>query len=620
MTERHRIRFQTRLGLLLLGACWLAIEAPTIRHGCDLTDFGRSATVAHRLAHSDRPFLDASGNVASLAEYYASWLFRLEPEATLLDLRIVDSIVQFVAFVAVYLVLARVTTPLKALVGTAVSMPIVKIWFTQALAYHTVPATFAILSIATFWAAMNSHRRGTRYAVAGIAGVLGVAAATSRLPHVGMVALPAVALLSAHVARSRWREALQSTTVYVLAFVATTALVAGLIHYAGLGDVVVQRFRLAFSGYGGATRLGFFWEGMRESVAAAVISANCLALCALLMSNTLARLPRWLRVFMALGVAATYTHYLHVQSGCETRLLGFGFVGVTAGLIAFWPRHDQNEPQRRAAMDRTFLYLTSVFIVLLSMVGSNTGTSAAIRGAHYLIALSVILVIELPGHLPCLGKAWFVEPVLNRVVPGSIVAAVVLASASWYLVYGSYRDLYAFSRPDCHVPFKSARLAGITSAPQRVELIDKLVEYVQERVEPGGLILAYYDVPLLYFATDTRPAPFITWILENRPASLEQAVLDDMIQRGRIPELVIRNTVFPSREWPDFGVSESKKAYTHETYSSDDPERRPINAWVDANYALTKRIGPLEIWSPKDEGVVLTGAEEQSAVLMDQPL
>ncbi len=611
--EGPRKRIHLLAGLMILAVCWIAMESLTIRRGCDLTDFGRSSTIAHRMAFGDRPFLDSWGSVVSLAEYYASWLFRLKPDATLLDLRLIDSGVQFVAFAVVYFVLARLTTPLLALIGTMASIPGVKVWFTQVPSYQTVPATLAILSIALLWAAMHRRTRAVRYVVGGLAGLVGVLATTTRLPHLGLLAFPAVALLSAWATQTRRRETLESAIGYWSGFIVAVGVVAGLIYHAELAEVALHRFRAASSMRGATTCVSFFHDALQRVLLGAIIFANYLALCGLLMSKALARMPRWLRIVLTLVLTIVCVKHIRDYGECKTPLLGFGFVCVTLGMIVFRPLPHQTPSQRRAALDRLFLYLTAVFITLLSMIGSNTGTGAAIRSAHFLIALSVILVLELPGRLRYLGKDWFADPVLNRVAAGGVLAGIVLASSLWFAVYGPYRDLYALHRPDAHVPFKSARLAGVTSTPQRVELIDRVVEYVKDRVQPGSLILAYYDVPLLYFASDTRPATFTTWVMEGMSPLVEQAALDDMIQRGRIPELVIRNNLFPGREWPDFAASENEKAYTDTTYSADDPKRRPINAWVEAHYAFAERIGPLEIWQPKDVGIVVAGDSSSPA-------
>ena len=161
--------------------------------------------------------------------------------------------------------------------------------------------------------------------------------------------------------------------------------------------------------------------------------------------------------------------------------------------------------------------------------------------------------------------------------------------------------------------------SGITSTASRVESLDRLVEYVGQRVLPGGYLLAYYDVPLVYFATGTRPAVCTSWVMDNWHGPLEGQVLADMLARSRIPELVIRNRIFPGRQWPAYETGH-KKNYTYDTYSSEDPERRPFNAWVEDNYALAERIGPFEIWSPRTAAASDNAGRAQLLASTDDPI
>lgn len=587
------------LGMVVLAGCWLAIEWPTIRHGVDFTDFGQAATIPHRMANGDKPFLDCWKHSVHLSEYYVSWLFRLKPDATLLDLRICSSVIQFIAFGAVFLVLSRMTRPVFALIATAVSMTAVKVWYTQPPSYMTVPATFAVLTVTVYWVALRRETAVARYGLSALAGLIGVFTATCRLPFAGIVVLPAAALIPALWARSRRRETLQTTGGFLVGAALAAGIVAAVIIGFGYGDIALARYRTFVTrpDYG-AESFALFREAVQGLITTGIASGGYLALCLILASGLAERVPRWIRVVLALVLAAAYAEYFNAEMWHQIHLLGHGMLGLALGLIVHWPRRDQDAADRRIRIEHAFVCLAGGGIAFLSMAGSNRAQWAAIHASHFILALATILILELPARMRARSRAWFVDRLVSRVATGGLVVAVFLASSCWYLVYGAHRDLYSVRHPEAHVPFRSARLAGITSTPERVRLVDELVAYVQERVKPGGFTLAYYDLPLFYFATDTRPAPFVSWLLSYLPASLEREILDDMIRRGRIPELVIRTRVYPSRWWPD---AASKERYGEAVYSTVDPERRPLNCWVEEHYVLDRGFGPLEVWRKKGE-------------------
>ncbi len=613
-------RLKTSAGLGLLLVCWVAMEAPTIRHGCDLTDFGQAATIAHRLAHGDRPFVDSIHSTVTLSEYYASWLFRLMPNATLLDLRIANSVVAFASYAAVFLLLCGLTKPSLALLCTAASMPVVRSWFTQVPTYHTLPATAAIMSIALYSAALRRPESHSRYGLAFVGGIVGALAATCRLPLLGLAALPAAALAPAWIAGAGGRRALALPFAYLIGFMIFLGLVAGLVIQAGLGSVAIERYLMLTSrGEYGSESITLLRYGLRDFLMSGVVAANYLAVFVLLMSAATAWVPRWLRVALAMAAAIIFARYLGMRDTHTARIMGFGLVGVTLSLLTWWPRHGWSIADRRLAVERSFLCLAAVYVMILFLAGSNTGQNALVHVSHLSIALSILLILELPKRMHRLGKPWFLHATVNRATAVGVVAAVVLASLHCWVVYGSYRDTFSVRQPERQAAFRSAALAGITSTASRVASVDRLVEYVRQRVRPGGYLLAYYDIPLVYFATGTRPAACASWMMEAWPATLEHQVLADMLARSRIPELVIRNRVFPGRKWPAHEAG-NQKNYTDDTYACDDPQGHPINAWVEANYALADRIGPFEIWSPRTAGTSDNAGRAQLLAATDDPI
>jgi len=144
--------------------------------------------------------------------------------------------------------------------------------------------------------------------------------------------------------------------------------------------------------------------------------------------------------------------------------------------------------------------------------------------------------------------------------------------------------------------FSYPQLAGIRSDPVTVAVLEKMLEYLSSRVEPGDFLLAYDQIPLFYYLTQTRPAVDHVWTSFTAPARVRARSLEKMIENGRVPGYVVFSQRSP-RPWgtPDRATAPIH-AFVRENYRREAVFKTP--GWWDPG------SGPqLEVWKRKSEAI-----------------
>jgi hypothetical protein len=129
--------------------------------------------------------------------------------------------------------------------------------------------------------------------------------------------------------------------------------------------------------------------------------------------------------------------------------------------------------------------------------------------------------------------------------------------------------------------FNHPKLAGIHSTPDKVMVLEELLNYLNGRVKANDYFLAYNYIPMLYFLTHTRAAYGATWARDDWPLPLREKLLSEMIKKNRIPEYCIRMLTKPWDDWKTPMIYDRKSL---------------LDLYVSENYYLEEIIYPFEIW------------------------
>jgi hypothetical protein len=219
-------------------------------------------------------------------------------------------------------------------------------------------------------------------------------------------------------------------------------------------------------------------------------------------------------------------------------------------------------------------------VVTLTSTQAAAAGGGGVGASLLLLALSSVAVAARLG-----GETPPSAPPAPASTPGGRWGAGISAALCLVLAAGAARFHFL---PE-HDPlvselatFRGGRLAGLRTAPQLVTGWTELVAYLGPRVARGERLLAYTNAPLVYYATDTRPAlgASVVSSLLCSPAQ-QAALLERMVDRGHVPRYAVR-----LRE----GTLDEAVGY------SRDPRVDPLHAFVRRHYRREARLVLFDVY------------------------
>lgn len=162
-------------------------------------------------------------------------------------------------------------------------------------------------------------------------------------------------------------------------------------------------------------------------------------------------------------------------------------------------------------------------------------------------------------------------------------------SFGWVILLGftfqtHYNNVFRDASPKgLNFEIKKGKLKNIKTTNERGEALTEVIDYITKNTSKGDFLLAYNDLPLLYYLTDTRPAyPMSRVVFVPFTKEIHNYVFDRMILEKRIPTYAIRTQVksshipWKNKEKMDYGDL-------------------LLNEFVTKNFTLVKEIFPFQI-------------------------
>jgi hypothetical protein len=143
--------------------------------------------------------------------------------------------------------------------------------------------------------------------------------------------------------------------------------------------------------------------------------------------------------------------------------------------------------------------------------------------------------------------------------------------------------------PQLSKQFTDNKLQNIYSSSSKVEIVHQLITELKSKLNHDDFLLAYYDLPIIYYLLDIRPSIAVTWARDDHSFEMGKALIEQMIIEKREPKIVIRT---------QFDLSNLDWLAKNPAI---DYAKSPINQFVVANYELYKTIPPFELYARKSK-------------------
>jgi len=539
-----------------------------------------------RLSLGDTPFRDEFSNPGRMFDLVLLPIFIAFPDISVLKLRFLLVLFQLAALFPLFRLFSRwVPAGLVALVCAST------IWIPNIVwtpGYHVLGGSFFALAWGLWLEGCLSRGQRRASGMGALSGVAFFLCAMCYLPLVVVEIVPALILVAAW-----WRK--QSADHRIAATVS---------HFASLGML-----SLALLGtFAWLGLLGDWLDAFRTISSIGPYQSSLLKM----LGTYFAQLARYLPVLaggFCLGVALPFgsrawarwswrgagaawigTLLLAGASFFAARWLFFGFAippeiafvneGYTRPVrvvVLFWGIYLGVVVSGRGGRADEPGKATGAFSFAVGATFSGVSLAAVVFGM--IAGMSFKSFFAAPPLAVCVAASLYraLRPLRNqaggRPFAAPIVAALCIAIA--LTTYVSRRP--AGPRFDLLVPFTHPRFEGILEHTVKVREWEELVDHLAERVEEGQFLLAYDNIPLLYFATRTRPAIDHIWTSSGIPGQILLRSLQRMIERDRVPRYAVRQIAISPGSGPN-----------------------PIHRFVQSRYTLETRFRRFEVWQLRD--------------------
>ena len=206
-----------------------------------------------------------------------------------------------------------------------------------------------------------------------------------------------------------------------------------------------------------------------------------------------------------------------------------------------------------------------------------------------------MLPVSLAIGIMCL----WIQQRTNKIETTSLIYLSRIAVTALILLFTCYAIApNRFPYRDTHIKelttnITTGKLNNILTTSSRAQLINQVISAVKLYSRTGDRILAYGNLPMLYFLTDRLPSTRTTWVNDIYPQTLRESILRDMIERSMYPKLVVRvDHRINDPRWPTI------KRNLH--LEAGQWENDPFNQYVIHNYKVQQKIDGFYIMIPKD--------------------
>jgi hypothetical protein len=195
------------------------------------------------------------------------------------------------------------------------------------------------------------------------------------------------------------------------------------------------------------------------------------------------------------------------------------------------------------------------------------------------------------SHNP--SKRWYtLVPYYLLTGSSLLVFCLLLKPVTALLLDNSYIDL---PRAGLTTQFTQlSKLNGIYSSPENVDNLTRLAATIEAETNSGDYILSYYDMPMLYYITDTRPSVDTVWssrLLWND--SVDNDGIRYMCNSQRFPKLIVINHVAFMKDYTIASGDDGYYAYFN--------DKNLLGKYFRKGFEPIAQFGTLSLFKPKPD-------------------
>jgi hypothetical protein len=432
----------------------------------------------------------------------------------------------------------------------------------KVLNYNILSALFYILATSFLFSGLKQNKM-TRIFLGGFLIGLNVFIRTPNLLEVGLVA---AIVYHNYLNADNWSTAIKQILFFISGFIAAVAFVIFIMYLIGHLQIFMNSLKLLFAmgkgakhpevegGYGVSRMIDLFRNNLIQSIKFVVIPVSAV-FCTLFIINKLHVVTRAGKFLVNLlwYCAVVVVILLIIKHKIDHFTTLFFIIGLI--LIAAIPIFISQVDK-----DLKLLLFFGCFFLLSFPVGSSDGVWTAGRYCLW-IGLPIVIdyILQIRSTVFDIAIIRNKDQLVENFRVSSSQLDKIRKSLLFLLLFASlyYFYFYPFfdrrNRADMHYALESSNLKGIYTTKGRSQVFNELLRESAKYVKPNDYVIAYDNIPMFYYATNTLP------MLANPSpgvynANLFQLDINSVSERSNKMPTVIRQriaTIGDASKWPE---------------------------------------------------------------------
>ncbi len=579
-----------KLQFVISGFIFFSIFALGIFHsmkgGINLTDEGLYFSAPYHYRFGVIPFKEAIHNATRQYDLLMAPIFILFPNITVLQFRIFGILLHISGIVAVFFLFSRFAPPLLVAALGAIFFLVNNFAGTPTPSYNLLVTTFGLWAFVLWMFGLLAKQSFRKRVLCLLSGMFLSFTIVSNMSAGVLLLVPLISSIFFWL-KGRRQEAI--STIIILAIVGVIFLLVGILMLttgvwpyfweALQNDAVSSNLALG----GVMAKISRSWEGVMSVALHSLYLTYITVVIGLISSWVIGRAKgtsRFLLIILSLTVILTLLFPI-------IKFPAFDFVLVILSILCFptiFIHLQKSEENERMILILAVLW--SLVQVLSFGVLSTNALQSTVKGAFLLFLVAMLSTYKLYDYVPINSqnerlKKLFVLCMMSLIVGFFAIRGVDLYLNTNYLEVNYKKLTGIFSHP---------KLAGIYSVPEKIKPLEELLDYLKPRLKKNDYLLAYSDLPILYYLTDTQPLYPNVWSFETWwPLPYRKKLLQKMLEKQKKAEYAVHMVTNPGYGWGT-PIAEGK------SFDLQEPGECILCRYVEDNYVLEKFIFPFEVW------------------------
>jgi hypothetical protein len=533
----------------------IVVQVFFVFQGLDFADSGFDADFYSRI------FSDPSSVQYNFMYWFSGiigggWL-KLFPGLGLLGLRIAGVLFTTATLWITYELLKKYlhTAPLR------LSLFLIILFLTTAIKEINYDDISALFFMCAAWFLFRGLTR-ERPALLFVAGVFISINAFSRLPNILGLALLLAIWFSGYLENSRFRRILFESMSFLLGFILTSIILAGVMKYLHHDVIFLNSLRLARQIGGSHENSHSLYNMLKLYI---VHYGEALSISMVVMVVLWSSSAAWRRLKSDFPASIPFLPFLK-----------YGLLIILTAICIY-----------RAKKDPDFWFYLYLFYAGTSLiVGFLIVTGRQPKNLRILAAIGTIMLLVMPAGsnfvLMTVGKyaIWIMVPItvdylLNiRALASRVIVSensqhsyeqvidikhmtglrnaciyltlIFILSVTYYYPYFDRSE-----RIKMRYAINNIHMRGIYTTESRARVINELLDQSARYIKPDDYVLAYDCIPMYYYMTDTKPYMHNSWVWLYDDAVFKQELYKSLQETHICPVVIMQKRSTIGNNWPD---------------------------------------------------------------------